>query len=97
MAWTFPMEPITAREQTRRVSLNSVVIPIFPLCLDNVFRARRTYDEAVQALRDNDLDEATDAAHEMLYLLALQKINQPLVELDMAGKLISINIKVKVR
>ena len=88
------MELITAQGQTRRVSPNLAIIPILLFCLDNVLRARRAHDEALQALRDNDLDEATDAAHEMMYLLALQKINQPLVELDMAGHLIATNIKV---
>ena len=91
------MELITAQGQTRKVSPNLAIIPILLFCLDNVFRARRAHDEALQALRDNDLDEATDTAHEMMYLLVLQKINQPLVELDMAGHLIATNIKVIVR
>ncbi len=49
---------------------------------------------AQQALRANNLDEASEALAEMMTLLALQRIRQPLVELDLAAHLISTNIKV---
>ena len=42
----------------------------------------------------NNLEDAADAANEMCYLLALTKIIDPLVEVDNAGKLVSIQIKV---
>ena len=84
---------ITGRGRTRKVSAQPPIIFI-TFFTDNVYRARAAHREALQALRDNDLDEATDAADKMMYLLALQKIHQPLVELDMAGHLIATSIKV---
>ena len=41
-----------------------------------------------------NLEDAADAANEMCYLLALTKIIDPLVEVDNAGKLVSVQIKV---
>ena len=41
-----------------------------------------------------NLEDAADAANEMCYLLALTKIIDPLVEVDNAGKLVAIQIKV---
>ena len=49
---------------------------------------------AQQALQANNLEEALEALDEMMTLLALHRIHQPLVELDMAAQLISTNIKV---
>ena len=40
------------------------------------------------------MEDAADAANEMCYLLALTKIIDPLVEVDNAGKLVSLQIKV---
>ena len=62
--------------------------------IDNVFRSRMVLRVAQQALRANNLEEASEALAEMMTLLALQRIRQPLVELDLAAHLISTNIKV---
>ena len=95
-----PLYQYTSEKEVSRntpVSSKPWIISIPLFCSDNVYRTRAAHREALQALWDNDLDEATDAADEMMYLLALQKINQPLVELDMAGHLIATSIKVIVR
>ena len=66
----------------------------FLSCTDNVFRSRMVLKLAHQALRANDLDGASEALAQMMTLLALQRIRQPLVELDLVAHLISTNIKV---
>ena len=48
----------------------------------------------MDALKVGNLDDAVKAADEMMYLLALHRIINPLVEIDMAGKLVSLQIKV---
>ena len=55
---------------------------------------RAAHRDALAALRAGNLEEATEAADEMMYLLALHRILNPLVEIDMAGHLVSTNIKV---
>ena len=62
--------------------------------LDNVFRARLILKVVFQAVRANDLVGAEEALGQMMTLLALTKIRQPLVELDLVAHLISNNIKV---
>ena len=57
-------------------------------------RARHAYAEALEAMKLGNLEDAADAANEMCYLLALTKIIDPLVEVDNAGKLVAIQIKV---
>ena len=62
--------------------------------LDNVFRARLILKVVFQAVRANDLVGAEEALGQMMTLLALTRIRQPLVELDLVAHLISNNIKV---
>ena len=47
-----------------------------------------------QSVRANDLDSAEEALGQMMTVLAMTKIRQPLVELDFAAHLISNSIKV---
>ena len=62
--------------------------------LDNVFRARLILKVVFQAVRANDLVGAEEALGQMMTLLALTRIRQPLVELDLVAHLISNNVKV---
>ena len=64
------------------------------LSSDNVRRARLAYSNALEALKLGNLEDAAEAADEMCYLLALSRIIDPLVEIDNAGKLVSVQIKV---
>ena len=48
----------------------------------------------MDALKVGNLDDAAEAADEMCFLLALTRIINPLVEIDMAGKLVSVQLKV---
>ena len=48
----------------------------------------------MEALKLGNLEDAAEAADEMCYLLALSRIIDPLVEIDNAGKLVSVQIKV---
>ena len=66
----------------------------FSLCADNVFRARLILKVVFQSVRANDLDSAEEALGQMMTVLAMTKIRQPLVELDFAAHLISNSIKV---
>ena len=64
------------------------------LSLDIVRRSRQAYADAEEALRLGNIEDAEEAANEMCTLLAADKINDPLVEVDNAGKLVSVQIKV---
>ena len=48
----------------------------------------------MEAFKLGNIEEAAEAANEMCTLLAAAKINDPLVEVDNAGKLVSIQLKV---
>ena len=89
-----PKRPTTARGRIGRVSSPLIYIHIISLSSDNVRRARQAYSDALEALKLGNLEDAADAANEMCYLLALTKIIDPLVEVDNAGKLVSVQIKV---
>ena len=67
---------------------------IISLPSDNVRRARAAHRDALDTLKVGNLDDAVEAADEMMYLLALHRIINPLVEIDMAGHLVSLQIKV---
>ena len=86
--------PTTGRGRTNRVSLHLLYICIISLPSDNVCRARAAHRDALDALKVGNLDDAVEAADEMMYLLALQRIINPLVEIDMAGHLVLLQIKV---
>ena len=94
MGPSFPKRPITAEGRTNRVSLLLIYIYVISLFLDNVRRARLAYADALEALKQGNLEDAAEAADEMCYLLALTRIIDPLVEVDNAGKLVSVQIKV---
>ena len=94
MGPSFPKRPITAKGRIDRVSLLLSYIYIISLFLDNVRRARLAYSDALEALKLGNLEDAAEAADEMCYLLALSRIIDPLVEIDNAGKLVSVQIKV---
>ena len=94
MGPSFPKRPITAGGRTNRVSLLLIYIYGILLFLDNVKRARLAYSDALEALKLGNLEDAAEAADEMCYLLALTRIIDPLVEVDNAGKLVSVQIKV---
>ena len=94
MGPSFPKRPITAKGRTDRVSLLLIYIYVISLFLDNVRRARLAYSDALEALKLGNLEDAAEAADEMCYLLALTRIIDPLVEVDNAGKLVSVQIKV---
>ena len=64
------------------------------LSSDNVRRARSAYSDALEALKVGNPEDAAEAADEMCFLLALSRIIDPLVEIDNAGKLVSVQIKV---
>ena len=94
MGPSFPKRPITAKGRIDRVSSLLIYIYIISLSSDNVRRARHAYSDALEALKLGNLEDAAAAADEMCYLLALTKIIDPLVEVDNAGKLVSVQIKV---
>ena len=48
----------------------------------------------MEAFKLGNIEEAAEAANEMCTLLAAAKIIDPLVEVDNAGKLVSIQLKV---
>ena len=90
----FPEEANYGKRMNRKSKFTPAYILIIPLPSDNVRRARAAHCDAQDALKVGNLDEAVEAADEMMFLLALHRIINPLVEIDMAGRLVSLQIKV---
>ena len=61
---------------------------------NNVFRARLLLKTVFQYLRANDLDAAETVLNQMMTVLAMTRIRDPLVEVDFAAHLIANNMKV---
>ena len=83
-----------AKEEIAKVNPLPFSYPFSTLSLDIVRRSRQAYADAEEALRLGNIEDAEEAANEMCTLLAADKINDPLVEVDNAGKLVSVQIKV---
>ena len=91
----FPKDVDYGKRRNRQSKPTSFFLTHFiSLSLDIVRRSRQAYADAEEALRLGNIEDAEEAANEMCTLLAADKINDPLVEVDNAGKLVSVQIKV---
>ena len=57
-----------------------------PFHLDIVYKARLAHRTVQQAILRKDWDEAQTRAKEMIVCLTQEKVNDPLIELDLTGK-----------
>ena len=63
---------------------------------NNVFRSHMTMKDAENALRKKKLDEAMDECLNTMFLLTIERVHDPLVEVDNVAKLVSTVVKINI-
>ena len=62
---------------------------------NNVFRSRMTLKDAERALKKKQLDVAMDECKNTMFLLTIERVQDPLVELDNIHKLVVTVVQVR--
>ena len=62
---------------------------------NNVYRARFTLKTAHKAFKEKNFTEAMDECRKTLFLLTVEKVRDPLVEVDRVADLVALVVQVK--